>query len=170
MPRSCAYGHALNFVHVLRPYCSQVHINFRSKTKFTYLSKSSLFSVGLYSFLVDSLYEDLSRHYQRVFPGKSIKRKITQKTNHLKCRSPSIADISHSLHIQTFIALAHKIRSKPTRCCPNTFFCKTSRRFTLYLSNFVYRPSCLRGRQQWRDIPEKAHGTTSFFIFLSPET
>ena len=74
-----------------------------------------------------------------------------------------------SLHIQTFTALAHKIRSKPTRCSPNTFSGKTSQRFTLYFSNFVYRPISLRGRQQRRDIPGKAHGTTSFSIFLSPE-
>ena len=70
-----------------------------------------------------------------------------------------------SLHIQTFIALAHKIRSKPTRCSTNTFSCTTSRRFTLYFSNFIYRPSFQRGRQQRRDIPEKAHGTTSFSSF-----
>ena len=70
-----------------------------------------------------------------------------------------------SLHKQTFIALAHKIQSKPTRCSTNTFSCKTSRRFTLYFSNFVYRPSSLSGRQQRRDIPEKAHGTTSFPVF-----
>ena len=78
----------------------------------------------------------------------------------------------HSLHTQTFIALSHKIqskptrcRSKPTRCNPNTFSCKTSRRFTLYFSNFVYRPSFLLGRQQRRDIPENAHGTTRFSFF-----
>ena len=77
-----------------------------------------------------------------------------------------------SLHIQPFINLAHKIWSKPTRCSPNTFSCKTSRRFTVYFSNFVYKPTCisLRRRQQRRDIPEKAHGITSFSIFISPET
>ena len=68
---------------------------------------------------------------------------------------------------RSYIALAHKIRSKPTRCSPSTFSCKTSRRFTLYFSNFVYRPSSLRGRQQRRDIPEKAHETTRFFPFFS---
>ena len=72
-----------------------------------------------------------------------------------------------SLHIQTLIALAHKIRSTPTRCSPNTFSCKTSRRFTRYFSNFVHRPNSLKGRQQWRDIPEKAHGTTIFPFFLT---
>ena len=80
------------------------------------------------------------------------------------------ATCQRSLHIHTFIALAHKIWSKPTRCSTNTFSCKTSRRFILYFSNCVYRPSSLRERQQRRDIPEKALGTTSFSSFLSPES
>ena len=44
-----------------------MHNNFRSKTEFTYLNKTSLFSVGLSSFLVDDLYVGLSRYQERVF-------------------------------------------------------------------------------------------------------
>ena len=72
-----------------------------------------------------------------------------------------------SLHIQTFIALAHKIRSKHTRCITNTFSCKTSLIFTLYFSNFIYSPSSLRGRQQRRDIPEKKHMEPQLYPFFS---
>ena len=71
-----------------------------------------------------------------------------------------------SLHIQTFIALAHKIQSKPTRCSSNTFSCKTSRRFTLYFSNFVYRPNSLREDSNG-EIFQRKHMEPQVFQFFS---